>query len=210
MNVALPASPTAVAQNIERATSKFYAGAGDLVTSSGIPDRVDGLRTVLSSVVGVQASILLVEAWQLQREVFPLRYAFDLPAIKAIGIPSIAVKLPDFFILLRSSFWGPTLLWLATSIIVPLFFAFFYNLTVHPVKRNGARVNVQRYPYDPMTYSIAKAVITLLVYGSHAPHEWIDVYSARTVDRAFYGGYHSILAGSAISAVAAIWEATQR
>lgn len=195
LNVALPASPADVADEIERATTKFYAGAGDLYSVSGIPDTIDWFRSTCSSVVGVQASILLLEAYSLQKAVFPWNFAFDLPGIPALGVPSIAVKVPDFFVLLRSSFWGPTILWAITSIFVPLFFAYFYNLTVHPVKRNGARVQALRYPYDPMTYSIAKAVITLLVYGAHAPTEYVDTYSARVVEHAMPGGYQGVMTG---------------
>lgn len=158
----------------------------------------------------MQLSILLFEAWQLQGAVFPFRHAFYLPAIKAIGLPNIAVKLPDLFILLQSSFWGPTLLWLATSVVVPVFFAYFYNLTIHPARRGGTRVNIPRYPIDPMTYSVAKGIITLIVYGQHAPYGWIDVHSARVIEHAMYYGYSGLIANSALGAAAALWEATQR
>lgn len=210
MDVTLPASPAEVAEGIERATTKFYAGAGDLYSVSGIPDTIDWFRTTCSSVVGVQASILFLEAYALQKAVFPWNFAFDLPGVPALGIPSIAVKLPDFFVLLRSSFWYPTILWTVTSIVIPLFFAYFYNLTVHSVKRNGARVQALRYPYDPMTYSIAKAVITLLVYGAHTPADYVDTYSARVVEHAMIGGYRGVLTGCLLGGIAAIWEATQR
>lgn len=204
----MPTSPAVVAEEIERATNKLYAGAGDLYSVSGIPDTLDWVRSTCSSVVGVQGSILLLEAYALQKDIFYWRYAFDLPGIPWFHPTNFAVWIPDLFILLTSGFWGPTILWSITSIFLPLLFAYFYNLTVHPVKRNGARVQALRYPYDPMIFSIAKTVIAFLVYAAHRPDGYIDGYHAAVVDGAI--GYRNIITGCLISGIAAIWEATQR
>ncbi|QIX00396.1 hypothetical protein AMS68_005913 [Peltaster fructicola] len=210
LNASLPTSPAEVTEEIERATTKFYSGAGDLYSVSGIPETVESVRSWCSSVVGVQTSILLLEAYNLRQAIFPWTLAFELPGVPALGLDSIPVYMPDLFLLLRSSFWGPSILWFMTSIFVPLVFAYFYNLTVHPVKRNGARVQALRYPYDPMTYNVVKAIATLLVYGAHTPSSYVDPTSARVVENAMVGGYRGVITGCVISGIAAIWEATQR
>lgn len=205
----LPASPAVVADEIEQATTRFYAGLDDMYSVSGVPQTVEWVRDLCSSAVGVHATFLLLEAYALQKAIFPYKYAFDIPAVPLLHTPSIAVKVPDLFVLLSGAFWGPTLLWTATSIFVPLFFAYFYNMTAHPLRRSSARVQALRYPYDPMTFSIVKALATLLVYRFDITRGYIDPYPAITVDHAMFSGHSAILTGCAISGLASLWEASQ-
>lgn len=141
----------------------------------------------------------------------PWKYIFDLPAVRAIGIPSIAVKIPDLFALLTSAFWYPTLLWCATHLFVPLFVAYFYNLTIHTVKRNNARVRVVRYNYDPFTFNVIKYLLIITVYGGtpllrgYVDNYWVDVVRSSQFD-----GYYGMVIHTWICGLYAIWEGTQR
>lgn len=206
----LPASPRLVADEIEHATSRFYAGIDDMYSLSGIPAAIEWVRESCSSLAAVHATFIFMEAYSLSKAVMPWKYAFDIPAVHAIGSPSIAVKIPDLFALLTSSFWVPTLLWSATNIFIPLLFAYFYNLTVHTVKRNNARVRVVRYNYDPFTYNVVKTLLISTVYGAHILHGYVDNVWVAIVDASQYGGYNGMLMNTWICGGYALWEATQR
>lgn len=158
----------------------------------------------------MHATFLLLEAYSLQKVLLPWKYAFDIPAIHAIGSPSYAVSVPDLFALLSPSFWLPTLLWSATNIFVPLIFAYFYNLTVHTVKRNNARVRVVRYNYDPFTFNVVKSLIISTVYGAGLLHGYVDDDIVAVVDGSQYGNFGGMLMGTYVCGLYAFWVASQR
>jgi hypothetical protein len=206
----LPPSPNIVADEVEHATTRFYAGIDDIYTLSGLPEAFDWTRELCSSLAAVHATFLLIEAYSLSRVVMPWKYAFDVPAIHAIGLNSYAVRIPDLFALLTPEFWLPTLLWSSTNLFVPLVFAYFYNLTVHTVKRNNARVRVVRYNYDPFTFNVVKSMLISAVYGAGILHGYVSDTYVEVVDVSQYGGYRSMLMGSWICGLYSLWEATQR
>ncbi|KAK5116607.1 hypothetical protein LTR85_009232 [Meristemomyces frigidus] len=206
----LPPSPADVANLAEYETTQIYAGLNDLYTVSGIPERIDSVRDICSSVTGVQMAFLLLEAIALQREVLPWQYAFEIAGIRAYGMPTIAVYYPDLFKLLTSEFWLPTLLWASTSILIPSLFAYFFNLTIREVKRNGALVSVARYTVDPLTFNIVKAIVTWMVYGKGVGFGYIDPLTAITASNAMFGGYNGVLIGCYICIIASVYEAAQR
>lgn len=206
----LPPSPTVIVDEVEHATSNFYAGLGDIYTLSGIPEAVEMARESCSSLAAVHATFLFLEAYSLQKVLLPWKYAFDVPAIHAIGTPSYAVSAPDLFVLLSPSFWLPTLLWSATNIFIPLSFAYFYNLTVHTVKRNNARVRVVRYNYDPFTFNVVKSLVISTVYGAGVLHGYVDDDIVAVVDGSQYGNFGGMLMGTYVCGLYALWEATQR
>lgn len=206
----LPPSPTAVANEVEQANDRFYAGLDDIYTLSGIPETIDWARETCSSLVAVHATFLFIEAYSLSRLVMPWRYAFDIPAIHAIGLPSYAVSIPDLFALLTPQFWKPTLLWSATNLFVPLTFAYFYNLTVHTVKRNNAKVRVVRYNYDPLVFNVVKCIIVSAVYGAGFLHGYVDDELVVAVGNSQYSGYSGMMLGGFVCALCSVWEATQK
>lgn len=206
----LPPSPTVIVDEVEHATSNFYAGLGDIYTLSGIPEAFEMARESCSSLAAVHATFLFLEAYSLQKVLLPWKYAFDIPAIHAIGTPSYAVSAPDLFVLLSPSFWLPTLLWSATNIFIPLLFAYFYNLTVHTVKRNNARVRVVRYNYDPFTFNVVKSLVISTVYGAGVLHGYVDDDIVAVVDGSQYGNFGGMLMGTYVCGLYALWEATQR
>jgi hypothetical protein len=184
----LPPSPTIVANEVEHATTRFYAGLDDIYTISGIPEAIDWAREACSSLVAVHATFLFMEAYSLSKLVMPWKYMFDIPAIR----------------------WKPTLLWSATNLLVPLMFAYFYNLTVHTVKRNNARVRVVRYNYDPLVFNIVKCMIVSAVYGAGFLHGYVDDEVAIAIGESQYSGYSGMMMGCFVCGLCSLWEATQR
>lgn len=182
-----PPSPSDVADVVEYESSKIVSGVRDLYARSGITERIEELREMCSSVTAIQMTFLCLEAFALQRRVLPWRFVFDIPATGLT--PSIAVFLPDLFVLLTGFYWSTILLWCTTSIFVPVLFAYFYNLTMRDVKRGNSRVTVARYAADPFTYNVVKALMTWLVYVKGVSFGFIDEEVAMRVDLAVYGGH---------------------
>lgn len=203
-----PPSPADVADVVEYESSKMVSFLQNLYTGSGVTEYVEHVREMCSSVTGIQTTILLLEAFALQRSLMPWRYAFDIPATPMTG--SIAVSVPDLFVLLTGYYWTTTLLWAFTSIFIPALFAYFYNLTMRDVRRGTQRVQVARYPADPMTYNVVKALVTWLVYARGVSFGIIAPETADRVDMSIYGGHLSVIIGSGIGALAAMYEATQK
>lgn len=206
----LPPSPTVVVDEVEHANARFYAGLDDFYTMSGIPEAIDRARETCSSLVAVHATFLFIEAYSLSKVVMPWKYAFDTPAIHAIGLPSYAFSIPDLFALLTPQFWKPTLLWSATNLFVPLAFAYFYNLTVHTVKRNNARVRVVRYNYDPLVFNVVKCMIVSVVYGAGFLHGYVDDEIVFVIGESQYSGYSGMMLGCFVCGLCSLWEATQK
>lgn len=94
---------------------------------------------------------------------------------------------------------------------MPSLFAYFYNLTIRDVKRGSRIVPVARYAADPLTFHVVKALATWLVYNQGVTFGgWIDPIAAERVELALYGGHTATLIGSAIGALAALYEAAQK
>jgi hypothetical protein len=206
----LPPAPSIVVDEVEHATDRFYAGLDDLYTLSGIPEAIDWARESCSSIATVHLAFLLMEAFGLSNTVMPWKYMFDFPSIRIVGIPSFAVKIPDLFVVLSASFWSPVLLWSATSIFVPLMFAYFFNLTVHTVKRNNARVRVVRYNYDPFTFNVAKFLVVSAVYGTGILQGYVSDHTVAVVENSQFSGFSSMLVGTYVCGLCSLWQATQR
>lgn len=206
----LPASPADVATLVDNQTASFYAGLSDLYSVSGLPGGIERLQDFTSTVQGIHLSILLLEGFALSPEVLPFIWVADSPAIAALGIPSYPLSVPNLFLMLNSWFWYPVLTWLATSLAIPLLFAYFYNLTIRDVRRNGARVSVARYTYDPMTFSIVKSVLSYLVYGRGQTFGVFSEAAAARVEYAVLGGTGGLVTGAVVGAIASLYEATQR
>lgn len=212
----LPASPAQVAEYVEDHSQRFTASLNDLLTLSTLPDILEDLRINLSTVPAILLSCLALEAYGLFDAILPWKatgLAIPVPVFGPRGSPYIwNPKLPDLFMLLSPEFfWKPFLLWSGTSIFVPLFFAYFYNLTMRDIKRAGVRVTVPRSRVDPMTFSVVKMLVTMLVYGNGIFFGGaVDEIAAERVHGAVFGGYQGICVGAAVGAVASLYEAVQR
>lgn len=203
----LPASPSDIADLAEYESAALATRVSEFYEKLGVGENIDYLREVCSSVPAVHLTFGVLEAFALLKALMPWKYAFDIPSINALHIPSYAVKLPDLFVLLTGYWWSTTLLWASTSILVPLLFGYFFNLTVRNVGRGQSR----KYTIDPLTFSVVKGLATWLVYCKGVDFFGIvgaDV--AERVDQAIFGGHTAVLVGSGISALASLYEAAQR
>ena len=205
-NVPLPPSPSVIADAVDRRTAALRRKAVKSWKKSGVTDRAEGLRDILSSVVSVETVILLIEAFGLRTEVLPSRYAFTIPGIAALRTPDWPVFIPDLFLLLTSTFWAPFTLWLSTSLFVPLLFSYFFNLTI---KTKGAiRSHSAAYKFDPLTFNLTKALLAYLVYYQGVKFGGLLGYnSVYKVEGSIPGGADGLLIGSAIGAIISVYEA---
>lgn len=205
----LPPSPADIADDVEYTASQLSTSIHDAYARTGITEAIDYVREGLSSVTAVHGTILFLEAMALQRTVLLWNHAFDIPPLAIIGTPSIAVRVPDLFLLLTSAFWQPTLLWLATSILIPASVAYFYNLSTITVRRGGARTTVARYAVDPLTFNIVKALISYVVYENDYALGIFDNHAAYEIQHVMPGGKSGFLISSGIGALVALYEAAQ-
>ncbi|OJJ80724.1 uncharacterized protein ASPGLDRAFT_28748 [Aspergillus glaucus CBS 516.65] len=205
--VELPPSPAVVTDAIDRQTAAWGKSINETWTSSGVIERSNALRTLLSSVKAIETLVLLLEGSGIIRQIWPLRYLTTVPAIKAINTPEFALNVPDFFILLDGAFWAPFSLWLLTSVFLPLGTAYFFNIkaTSTDTTRNS---NSQRTNFDPLSFNIARALIAYLVYAKH--FSFWDLYSGFTIEKvnaSVPGEWSGMLTGTAIGLVGTLYEA---
>ncbi|KAI0853266.1 hypothetical protein F5Y00DRAFT_136011 [Daldinia vernicosa] len=207
--ISLPATPADVAEAVDRSTVAVKTHVVSLIKESGITEATQATRESLSTVTSVLFAISAFELYFLRPEILPDRYAFTVPAITFLGTRDFPVFVPDMFLLLTSSFWSPALLWAFTSAILPSIAGYFFNLTINANHgRPGRRSHALESVVDPLTFSIAKALISYVVYGQGITFGgWIDETSIARISTAIYGGYKGILTGTAITGVLSIYDA---
>lgn len=205
--IPLPSTPADVARVVDERTLVLRERVSSLYEESGIKEVAYNTRDTLSTVTSIILSIAAFELYHLRKEVLPDRYAFTIPAVKAIGTPDYPVEVPDLFFTLTSRFWYPVLLWTFTSVIVPAFFGFYFNLSA--AHSAGTRKRPQQsFSVDPLTFSIAKAVITYVVYQQGVTFGgWVDQNSVARINSAVYGGWKGVITGAFISGVASFYDA---
>ncbi|KAL3424100.1 hypothetical protein PVAG01_03381 [Phlyctema vagabunda] len=205
-NVPLPPSPAVVADAIDRRTAVLRTKVNQVYKESGITETAQVARETLSTVSAVQAILLAYEIYHLRPELLTSRYAFTIPAIQYLGTSPHAVKIPDLFLLLTSSFWGPASLWLSTSVLLPLLASYFFNLTSKPKTRSNH--TKYDYTFDPLTFNVVKALITFVVYGQDATFGGlVDLEYVARINSALYGGWQSVLVGTGIGILVTLYEA---
>ena len=204
--VPLPPSPAVVADAIDRRTVAIRSKLSEVYQDSGFIEKAQEARETFSSVVTVQALIVIFELFNLRKEILADRYAFTVPAIKLLGTSDHPVNIPDLFLLLTSSFWNPALLWAFTSLFIPLTISYFINLTHKPARGRG-HISHFNYEFDPLTFNIAKAVLVYVVFGQDKTFGFIDLESVARINSAIYGGYKGVLTGTAIGGLATLYEA---
>jgi hypothetical protein len=175
-------------------------------------------RDTLSSVHALVLIVAATELYFIRPAILPSVYAFTIPAsVNIIGRSDWPVYLPDMFVLLSQFFWSPALVWFFTSFIVPTFAGFFFNLAATsphtasaPAMRTRARTAAlgPEYRVDPLTFSIAKALVSFLVYGQGVTfYGLLPETSIARLNAAVYGGYQGILTGAAITGLASFYDA---
>lgn len=209
MSLPSPGSPADITNKVGHVRREVATSITDRYHRSGIPERIESLREVCSSVTAVQMTFLFLEAWCLQRQQLPMRNAFVIPSVKLGGFstPQVPVGLPDFFRLLEPEFWSTSMLWAMTSMVIPLVVSYFFNLR----SRHGARTrsSANRYEIDPLTFSIAKAITTFVVYGMYKPLPLFDINAVARVDVAMFYGWKGIVIGSFVGMLTSLYEAAQ-
>lgn len=211
--IPLPATPADVAQAVDRGTVAIRNRANSIYKESGITEATNAVREDLSTVHSILLVVSLFEAYFVRPEVLPDRYAFTIPAISLLGTNDHPVQVPDLFLLLTSSFWSPVLLWLFTSTILPTAVGYFFNLSVaHQSGRRTRSTNPNpEYLVDPLTFSIAKALISFVIYGQKVTFGgWVHEESIARISTALYGGYKGVLTGTAITGLVSIYDAVLR
>lgn len=187
--VPLPPSPAALASQIDAQTSSMRTSISEYISTSRLPGTLDTVRSNLSTVTSIELLTLFVEAAGLQVEVLPLRYLTTLPAIPAIGMNELSIKIPDLFALLTMAFWGPVGLWVITSIALPLIGAYLINL-----KGEG---------YDAMSFNATKALIAWIVYVRNG----VKGESQAVVQKGVPGGSTGMFIGAGMGGLAALYDA---
>lgn len=210
----MPTTPADIAHAVDRSAVAVRQRAASIYQESGIDEITQSTRASLSTVHSIVVLVSLFELYFIRKEILSDRYAFTVPAVKLIGTSDYPVYLPDMFLLLTSSFWSPALTWALTSFVLPPLFGYFFNLSAsnaasHP--RTRTRANEPNYRIDPLTFSIAKALISFVVYGQGA--NLCGLLSGVSIERlntAVYGGYKGILTGAAITGLSSIYDAILR
>lgn len=216
----LPPSPAVVTDAIDRQTTIVREKVSDAWTKSGISERSDALRATLSSVKSIETIFVVLELIGLARELIPLRYLTTVPAVETVNTPEISVKIPDFFVLITGTFWAPFLLWATTSLVLPLTFAYFFNLSLHAqssthshnTRRASSTAQQQQVAsFDPLVYNITKALISYFVFANHFTF-WstFSHFSIEKVNVAIPGQWPGVLTGSAIGVLVSLYDAVLR
>jgi hypothetical protein len=204
ISAAMPSSPAISRSysNLSRGVSKQYTA---LVKKSSIKKHRDSVRSFLSSVDTIYAILTVLEFWGLRRAIFPLM-AEETTTVKGYG-PYVYWR-PNFSVLFSSLFWGPTALWILTSIALPLSAAYFFNLTFASPRSSTRRSKPLR-EFDPLTFAIVKALTTWFVYSPEASFTFGGLFSTSTasvVNQSVYGGYFGMYVGAAIGILASVYD----
>lgn len=208
--IPLPATPADVASAVDRGTTAVRSRVASLYADSGFEDATTSARDSLSTVPAVLLTVAAFELYYLRAEVLSDRYAFTLPALPPLTQRDHPVHVPDMFLLLTSSFWSPALLWLATSVVIPAAVGYFYNLSSAREPRRGRRAGPE-YSVDPLTFSVAKALASYVVYAQGVSLcGLVNENSVERINGAVYGGWPGVLTGCAITALASVYDAILR
>ncbi|KAL9622810.1 MAG: hypothetical protein Q9160_002929 [Pyrenula sp. 1 TL-2023] len=206
----LPPSPAVISDTIERKADQIKASIGTIYDKSGIPERNEATREFLSRSLVIHWIPVFVEIWALRSQILPSKLAGTIPSFHYIKTPEIDVSVPDLFLLLTQRFWAPASLWTATSLVVPLTVAYFFNLSLYtqPSGRSTRRSSsASAKQYDPIVYSITKALVSYLVYAQHwVPFGMFQNHTISTVNESVYGGYQGLITAAAVSGIVSLYD----
>ncbi len=184
----------------ERQTSMIRHKISEVVDKSGVVEYAHAVRTTFSDVYMIELFTLVFEFYNLRPEVLPDRnYITPIIPILANHPHTVrGIDLMDFFTI---RFWQPFTLWLATSLLVPLFFSFFFNIT------SRSRKSQTKKTFDPLSFSIIKALITYAVYAKDVEFGGlVDLESVARIRSAMAGGWQGVVAGAIIGVVVTFYE----
>lgn len=208
--VPLPATPAHIAEAVDRSAVAVRRRVSTYYQESGITEASHATRDALSTVTSVLFCVAGFELWSISKEILGKVYAFTIPASNVLGTPDYPVYVTDMFLLLTSSFWSPALTWVLTSIVLPCLAGWFFNLrATSAAQRTGRpRSSASEHVVDPLTFSIAKALISYVVYAQGVTFNGLlSETSVNRLNTGVYGGYKGILVGTAITGLVSIYDA---
>ncbi|KAJ6257052.1 hypothetical protein Dda_7936 [Drechslerella dactyloides] len=185
--------------HIGEAVNSWFTAAAQ---TTGFWEHVDYTRETLSSPNTIQAIIATYELAWLCHALIPWQAvsipipAAKLPYVDANTGPT-TVRIPDLFILLSwQDFWAPIVYWFTLGVTFPMFTSYFIN-----IRKRGT--------YDPLSFSISKALIAYLVYTKQIIHpELPNLFTPDTAALvAGIIGDETPLIGAAIGGLLTFWEA---
>lgn len=206
-----PPSPAVVTDAIDVQSRRLSASLNQALAATNAQGLLNDVRELLSTVVGIESIIFILEGFYLQRQLVPWRRAFDIPPIDALGSGTYPVHLPDFFIILTDVYWSTTTLWSLVSFWIPLISSWLFNLTMRPVIKHGVTVQKPRWRCDPLTFNVVKALVAWMVFSQRA--RFFGLFADETVlavVRSMPAGYSGIMISSFIGALASLYDAAQR
>lgn len=200
-----------MAEVVDRHTVAVRQRVNSIYQESGITERTHAVRDSLSTVTSIIFTVAAFELYSLRPEVLPGSFAFTLPSVPVLNTNPYPVYVPDVFVVLSSFFWSPVLTWLATSVVIPSLVGYFYNLSAASHTPRRGRAAQPDYNVDPLTFSIAKALVSFLVFGQKVTFGGlINVESIDRINSAIYGEWKGILTGAAITGLASLYDAVLR
>ncbi|RMZ84240.1 hypothetical protein DV738_g821, partial [Chaetothyriales sp. CBS 135597] len=209
---AVAVSPARVAAAFESQVSTVKTHLSDALGKLHIPDYVESVRGFTSTPLAIALVAGFYEASSVTRVVIPLKHLHDLQLL-SYGPQRIWV--PDLFVLLEyNKFWEPALVWLLSSVLLPLFASYLINI---PWKVNSGHSHATRRAtshaaqspkYDLFVFFLAKALFGYLVYAEQFQYFGIFTrLSTVIVNESFYDNYRNVLTTSAIGAAITLYEA---
>lgn len=199
---------------MDRSTLVVRQRVSSIYQESGIDDFTQVTRETLSSVHAIIIFTSALELYFIRKEILADTYVFQFPAIHFLGTSDWPVYLPDMFLLLTSSFWSPALTWFLTSFVLPTLVGYFVNLSASAAPagpRTRSRTQSPENTVDPLTFSIAKAVISYVVYAQGVTFcGLLSEISIERLNSSVYGGYKGVLTGAAITGLTSIYDAILR
>lgn len=212
--IPLPPSPAAVTDAISHQQEVISSKVEELWNGSGITETSDYLRELLSSVHSVQILFTLLEAYGLQKDVLPWDIELTIPKIPALGADERTLYLPDLFSLLGGHFWTTSLVWLTTSVGIPLLFAYFFNFTYAARPAHATRAATRRNPQhsvDHLTFNVVKGLMAWLVYAQGFTYFGAVADSTvSSISSSMWGGYLLPVIGASTGALFSLQDAILR
>jgi hypothetical protein len=210
--VDIPASPAQLAEVADQSFQVVKERATKLWDRTQIDELKEFVRENASSVATIQTIILLVEAVGLQWNTLDTTALFAMPTVLSSYSQSQDVRGPNGWALLTAEWWAPATLWSLTSWVLPLVFAYFFNLTL---RSNTSRKSSERqYPADPLIFNIARAVLAYSAYRGTvntvlAPGRWgpFSEYAVACVGNHVPGGYYGLQIGSLVGILVSLYDA---
>lgn len=177
-----------------------------IVKKTGLKTKLPLIRQEISTIETIHTLILIFEAFGLRAYTLPWVLA-TTPEMKQLRAPAVTMWVPAITNLASNNFWAPTTLWLLTSLIVPAMAGYVLNLTYSNPRPKTRRTHPLR-EIDPLVFSIVKGLLAWAVYPQGASFRF-GYYSPETVaivNDYVYGGYTSMLIGSFIGIITALYD----